>query len=119
MQLLAAAALLGRELFHCVDAGLIGEELLGRITEQLLSMEHMEVKSLFVRFGSFHIPLYETMLCLSIKEGSSVPQFKCEPREKPCPCDRSVICDTAVPWCASSSRHWTCTYSPFIPVNYE
>lgn len=57
MQLFAAAALLGRELFSCVDAGIIGEELLDLIIEQLLSTAHISVKSWFVRFGSYHIPL--------------------------------------------------------------
>lgn len=73
MQLFAAAALLRRDLFNCVDAGIIGKELLYHFIEQLLSTETMQLKCWFVGFGLYHVSLCETLLCLSIKEGGSVP----------------------------------------------
>lgn len=60
MQFFPAATLLRRDLFSCVDAGINGKELLDHFIEQLLSTEHMQVRGLFVGFGSYRIPLRET-----------------------------------------------------------
>lgn len=64
MQFFPVAALLGRGLFSCVDAGINQKELLDRFVEQLLSTEHMQIWGLFVGFGSYYIHLHET-LCLA------------------------------------------------------
>ena len=61
MQFFAVVALLRRDSFSCVDAGINGEELLDHFIEQLLSAEHRQVQGLFVGFGSYHIPLCETL----------------------------------------------------------
>lgn len=64
MQLFAAAALLGRDLFNCVGAGITGEELLDHFIEQLLSTDHLVCNGL-----GHTIYLYVKLYALLVHEG--------------------------------------------------
>lgn len=124
MQFFPAVALLIRDLSSCVDASINNKRPSGPFHDQLLSTEHMQIWGLFVGFGSYCIPLCETLFfACPLRKEVQCRDLSANPYKKACLCDLThsviFISDTAVPWCASTTSCWTCRCVHFTLLNYE